>query len=375
MTGRATPLPSARRRGLCLRKFSPIKTSTSGPLLDKTCAVLGYGAQGRAHALNLRDSGIPVVVGLLPKSRSRVRARRDGLCLTNTAAAVRRADVIFLALPDTKMAEIYRGRRSRPICAAGQTLLFAHGFAIHYRTIVPPNDVDVVMVAPKGLGPMVRTQFEAGKGVPCVFAIAQDASGRARQLALAYAKAIGGTRAGVIETTFREETEADLFAEQAVLCGGMSALVQAGFETLVEAGYQPEMAYFECLHELKFIVDLMHEEGISGMRARISETAKWGDITVGPRIIDANVKARMKEVLGEIQSGKFARGWLRETATRKEAIPAVTEGSGPAPDRRSGRAPARPDAVAGQKKLAVPKCRESGLRLRRNKLFRVRPND
>ncbi len=288
-----------------------------GPLLDKTCAVLGYGAQGRAHALNLRDSGIPVVVGLLPKSRSRVRARRDGLCLTNTAAAVRKADVIFLALPDTKMAEIYR-EQIAPHLRRGQTLLFAHGFAIHYRTIVPPNDVDVVMVAPKGLGPMVRTQFEAGQGVPCVIAIEQDASGRARQVALAYAKAIGGTRAGVIETTFREETEADLFAEQAVLCGGMTALVQAGFETLVEAGYQPEMAYFECLHELKFIVDLMHEEGVRGMRARISETAKWGDITVGPRIVDANVKTRMKEVLGEIQRGKFARGWLRETAGGKK---------------------------------------------------------
>ncbi|MEO5718326.1 MAG: ketol-acid reductoisomerase [Chthoniobacterales bacterium] len=288
-----------------------------GPLLDKTCAVLGYGAQGRAHALNLRDSGIPVVVGLLPKSRSRVRARRDGLCLTNTAAAVRRADLIFLALPDTQMAEIYRDQIA-PHLRSGQTLLFAHGFAIHYRTIVPPNDVDVVMVAPKGLGPMVRSEFEAGKGVPCVIAIQQDASGRARQVALAYAKAIGGTRAGAIETTFREETEADLFAEQAVLCGGMSALVQAGFEVLVKAGYQPEMAYFECLHELKFIVDLMHEEGIRGMRARISETAKWGDLSVGPKIIDASVKSRMEKVLGDIQRGKFAKGWLRETATGKK---------------------------------------------------------
>ncbi len=288
-----------------------------GPLLDKTCAVLGYGAQGRAHALNLRDSGIPVVVGLLAKSRSRVRARRDGLCLTNTAAAVRKADVIFLALPDTGMAEIYLDQIA-PHLRPGQTLLFAHGFAIHYRTIVPPNDVDVVMVAPKGLGPMVRAQFEAGRGVPCVIAVQQDHSGRARQLALAYAKAIGGTRAGVIETTFREETEADLFAEQAVLCGGMTALVQAGFETLVKAGYQPEMAYFECLHELKFIVDLMHEEGIRGMRARISETAKWGDISVGPKIVDAHVKERMQEVLEGIQGGKFARGWLRETATGKK---------------------------------------------------------
>ncbi len=283
------------------------------PLLHKTCAVVGYGAQGRSHALNLRDSGIAVVVGLPPKSRSRAAARREGLCLTTTAAAVARADVIFLALPDAKMAEIYRAEIA-PSLRPAQMLLFAHGFAIHYRTILPPNDVDVVMVAPKGLGPMVRTQFVEGKGVPCVFAIQQDATGRARPLALAYAKAIGGTRAGVIETTFAEETEADLFAEQAVLCGGMTALVQAGFDTLVEAGYQPEVAYFECLHELKFIVDLMHRAGISGMRERISETAKWGDVTAGPKIIDASVKARMEELLEKIRSGKFAREWLRESA-------------------------------------------------------------
>ena len=295
-----------------------------GPLLDKTCAIIGYGAQGRAHALNLRDSGIPVIVGLLPKSRSRLTARRDGLRLATTVAAVRRADVVFLALPDTKMSAIYRAEIA-PFLRPRQTLLFAHGFAIHYRTIIPPNDVDVVMVAPKGLGPMVRTQFVAGQGVPCVIAVHQDVSGHARQLALAYAKAIGGTRAGVIETTFQEETEADLFAEQAVLCGGMSALVQAGFETLVEAGYQPEMAYFECLHELKFIVDLMHRTGLSGMRARISETAKWGDVSVGPRIIDASVKTRMKNELRKIRGGKFARDWLRETATGKKRYQRLLE--------------------------------------------------
>ncbi|CAN5593513.1 ketol-acid reductoisomerase [soil metagenome] len=287
------------------------------PLLDKTCAVIGYGAQGRAHALNLRDSGIPVIVGLPPKSRSRVKARQDGVRLTTTPAAVGRADLVFLALPDTRMSQIYRDQIA-PKLRPGQTLLFAHGFAIHYRTIVPPKDIDVVMVAPKGLGPMVRTQFVAGGGVPCVFAVQQDTSGRAREVALAYAKAIGGTRAGVLETTFQEETEADLFAEQAVLCGGMSALVEAGFEVLVEAGYQPEMAYFECLHELKFIIDLMHRAGISGMRARISETAKWGDVTAGPRIIDGSVKKRMKKVLGEIQRGDFARRWLRETETGRE---------------------------------------------------------
>jgi ketol-acid reductoisomerase len=225
--------------------------------------------------------------------------------------------VIFLAVPDTKMPAVYRTDVA-PKLRSGQTLLFAHGFAIHYQTIVAPNDVNVVMVAPKGLGPMVRTQFLENKGVPCVIAIHHDATGHARQLALAYAKAIGGTRAGVIETTFREETEADLFAEQAVLCGGMSALVAAGFETLVEAGYQPEMAYFECLHELKFIVDLMHRAGISGMRARISETAKWGDLSVGPKIVDGTVKSHMKEALARIRRGQFAKEWLRETATGRK---------------------------------------------------------
>ena len=215
------------------------------------------------------------------------------------------------------MAEIYRAEIA-PALRPEQLLLFAHGFAIHYREIVPPNDIDVVMVAPKGLGPMVRAQFVEGKGVPCALAIHQNATGRARQLAFAYAKAIGGTRGGVFETTFREETEADLFAEQAVSCGGINALVQAGFETLVAAGYQPETAYFECLHELKFLVDLMHRAGISGMRARISETAKWGDVTVGPQIIDARVKTRMKAVLRKIQSGEFAEEWLRENASGRK---------------------------------------------------------
>jgi ketol-acid reductoisomerase len=288
-----------------------------GPLLDKTCAVIGYGAQGRAHALNLRDSGIPIVVGLPSKSRSRLTARRDGLRLTTTALAVRRADLVFLALPDTRMPAIFR-EEIAPHLRPAQALLFAHGFAIHYRTIIPPNDVDVIMVAPKGLGRMVRTQFAAGQGVPCAIAIQQDASGHARALALAYAKAIGGTRAGVIETTFREETEADLFAEQAVLCGGLNSLIKAGFETLVAAGYQPEMAYFECLHELKFIVDLIHEAGLSGMLERISETAKWGAVSAGPKIIDRKVKGRMKEVLAKIQGGQFARQWRRETMTGRK---------------------------------------------------------
>ena len=293
------------------------KDASLDPLREKSCAIIGFGSQGRAHALNLRDSGIRVLIGLPGRSKSRGRAKRDGFVVTTTDRAVRQADLIFLALPDTRMPAIYEAEIA-PHLRAGQTLLFAHGFAIHYRTIIPPNDVDVVMVAPKGLGPMVRTQFVEGHGVPCAIAIQQDFSGRARPVALAYAKAIGGTRAGVIETTFREETEADLFAEQAVLCGGVSALVQAGFETLVEAGYQPEMAYFECLHELKFIVDLIHRAGLSGMRERISETAKWGDLSVGPTIIDESVKLRMKEALGKIQRGQFARAWLRETATGRK---------------------------------------------------------
>jgi ketol-acid reductoisomerase len=305
------------------------------PLLDKTCAVIGYGAQGRAHALNLRESGIQVVVGLPGRSRSRLIARRDGFRLTNTSLAVSRGDVIFLALPDTKMEAIYRAE-IEPELRPGQTLLFAHGFAIHYRTIRPPNDVDVILVAPKGLGAMVRGQFLQGRGVPCAIAVEQDATGHARALAFAYAKAIGGTRAGVFETSFREETEADLFAEQAVSCGGINALVKAGFETLVEAGYEPETAYFECLHELKFLVDLMHRAGISGMRERISETAKWGDVTVGPKIIDASVKSRMKDALAKIQDGTFAREWLRETANGKKRYQKLLAAARKEPIERTG---------------------------------------
>lgn len=283
-------------------------------LRGRTCAVIGFGAQGHAHALNLRDSGIEVVVGLRARSKSRVRARKHRLDVVSVRAAVERGDVIFLALPDTDMPAIYAAE-IEPHLTAGKTLLFAHGFAIFYRTIVAPREVDVIMVAPKGLGPMVRREFENGRGAPGLIAVHQDASGRAKQTALAWAKGIGCTRAGVIETTFREETETDLFGEQAVLCGGVSALVRQGFETLVEAGYPAELAYFECLHELKFIVDLMHEAGIAGMRRRISSTAKWGDITVGPKIIDASVRRRMQAALREITSGRFAKEWIRETAS------------------------------------------------------------
>lgn len=276
--------------------------------------MIGFGAQGRAHALNLRDSGISVIVGLYPGSKSRVRARRSGLEVLDTAEAVRRADIIFFALSDTKMPVIY-AEQIAPSLRPGQTLLFAHGFAIYYRTIVPRKDVDVVMVAPKGLGPMVRREFVRGRGAPGLIAIHQNPSGHAKQTALAWAKGIGCTRAGVLETTFREETETDLFGEQAVLCGGTSALIRAGFETLVRAGYPPELAYFECLHELKFIVDLIHEAGIAGMRRLISDTAKWGELTVGPKIIDQAVQKRMMAALREIRSGKFARDFIQEMKT------------------------------------------------------------
>ena len=286
-------------------------------LKRKTCAVIGFGAQGHAHALNLRDSGIRVVVGLYRGSKSRIRAKRNRLRVLETADAVRRSDIIFLALPDTKMPAVYK-KEIAPNLRAGQTLLFAHGFAIYYRTIVPRKDVDVVMVAPKGLGPMVRSEFVNGRGVPGLIAVQQDHSGRAKRAALAWAKAIGCTRAGVIETTFRDETETDLFGEQAVLCGGTSSLIRAGFDTLVKAGYPAELAYFECLHELKFIVDLIHEAGMSGMRELISDTAKWGELTVGPRIVDARVQKQMRAVLRDIRSGKFAREFIREMKTGRK---------------------------------------------------------
>ena len=286
-------------------------------LRGRTCAVIGFGAQGRAHALNLRDSGLRVIVGLRSSSKSWAVARRSGLEVVNTATAVRRGDVVFLALPDTRIPAFYE-RDVASNLSKGKTLLFAHGFAVFYRTIVPPKDVDVIMVAPKGLGPMVRREFVLGRGVPALFAVNQNPTRQGKKTALAWAKAIGCTRAGVIETTFRDETETDLFGEQAVLCGGVSALIRAGFETLVRAGYAPELAYFECLHELKFIVDLIHEAGIYGMRSLISETAKWGDLSVGPRIIDRAVQKKMEVVLQEIHSGKFARGWLRETKSGRK---------------------------------------------------------
>jgi ketol-acid reductoisomerase len=280
-------------------------------LKNKTLAVLGFGSQGHAHALNLKESGLHVIIGLYDGSKSIPVAKERGFEVVSTAEAVRRADVIFVALPDTKQASAYT-KDIAPNLTKGKTLLFSHGFAIHFKTVVPPKNVDIILVAPKGPGHIVRRQYTEGKGVPALIAVYQNPSKQAKKVALAWAKGIGGTRAGVIETTFKEETETDLFGEQTVLCGGASALVQAGFEVLVEAGYQPEMAYFECLHELKLIVDLMNEAGIGGMRFSISETAKWGDVSVGPKIIDSSVKKRMKAALKDIQTGKFAKGWVAE---------------------------------------------------------------
>ena len=287
------------------------KDANLSVLKNKTLAVLGFGSQGHAHALNLKDSGLNVIIGLYEGSKSIPVARERGFKVYPTAEAVRRADVIFVALPDTKQPAAYE-KDIAPNLTKGKTLLFSHGFSIHFKTIVPPKDVNVILVAPKGPGHIVRRQFTEGKGVPALIAVYQNPGKQAKQIALAWARGVGGTRAGVIETSFKEETETDLFGEQTVLCGGASALVQAGFEVLVEAGYQPEMAYFECLHELKLIVDLMNEAGISGMRFSISETAKWGDVSVGPKIVDASVKKRMKSALKDIQSGKFAKGWVAE---------------------------------------------------------------
>jgi ketol-acid reductoisomerase len=280
-------------------------------LQGKKIAVLGYGSQGHAHALNLKDSGFDVVVGLRLESSSVEKAEAAGLSVMSIADASAAADLIMILLPDTEQKRIYESEIA-PYLTAGKALFFAHGFNIRYGLITPPADVDVAMVAPKGPGHLVRRTFAEGGGVPALIAVHQDATGQAKGLALAYAHGVGGTRAGVLETTFTEETETDLFGEQAVLCGGVTALVRAGYETLVEAGYQPESAYFECLHELKLIVDLMYEQGITGMRYSISDTAEYGDLTRGSRVISAAVKAEMKEILNEIQDGRFAAEWIKE---------------------------------------------------------------
>jgi len=315
-------LTNQYRRPAMAAKIYTNKDASLAPLKKKTLAVIGFGSQGHAHALNLKDSGLKVVIGLYKKSKSREVAKKLGFEVMDTAEAVKLADVIFVAVPDTKIAEVYEADIA-PNLTKGKALLFSHGFAVHFKTIEAPTDVDVIMVAPKGPGHTVRSQFVDGKGVPGLIAVHNDASGKAKDIALAWARGVGCTRAGVFETNFREETVTDLFGEQCVLCGGASALVKAGFEVLVEAGYQPEMAYFECLHELKLIVDLMNESGIAGMRFSISETAEWGDVSVGPKIIDASVKKRMQKQLKEIESGKFAKEWIKEATSGGKNFDAI----------------------------------------------------
>ncbi|MBN3906077.1 MAG: ketol-acid reductoisomerase [Nostoc sp. NMS1] len=291
-------------------------------LAGKTIAIIGYGSQGHAHALNLKDSGLNVIVGLYPGSKSVAKAEAAGLTVKNVADAANAADFIMILLPDEVQKTIYKNE-IEPNLEEGNVLAFAHGFNIHFGQVVPPANVDVVMVAPKGPGHLVRRTYEGGEGVPALFAVYQDASGQARDRAMSYAKGIGGTRAGVLETTFREETETDLFGEQAVLCGGLSALIKAGFETLVEAGYQPELAYFECLHEVKLIVDLVVEGGLAKMRDSISNTAEYGDYTRGPRIVTEQTKAEMQKILSEIQSGQFAREFVLENQAGKPGFTAL----------------------------------------------------
>lgn len=291
-------------------------------LAQKTIAIIGYGSQGHAHALNLKDSGLNVIVGLYPGSKSAAKAEAAGLTVKNVADAAKAADFIMILLPDEVQKTVYKNE-IEPNLEEGNVLAFAHGFNIHFGQVVPPANIDVVMVAPKGPGHLVRRTYEQGQGVPSLFAVYQDASGQARDRAMAYARGIGGTRAGILETTFREETETDLFGEQAVLCGGLSALIKAGFETLVEAGYQPELAYFECLHEVKLIVDLVVEGGLAKMRDSISNTAEYGDYTRGPRIVNDQTKAEMRKILQEIQSGQFAREFVLENQSGKPGFTAM----------------------------------------------------
>jgi ketol-acid reductoisomerase len=294
-----------------------------GWLNDRTVAILGYGSQGHAHALNLRDSGVNVVVGIRP-GRSMERAKEAGLKVVSPAEASAEADVIMVLVPDHLQAALYR-EAIQPNLKAGNALAFAHGFSIHFGQVVPPPDIDVFMIAPKAPGHLVRRLYEAGQGTPALLAVHQNATGHAEELALAYAKALGATRAGVIGTTFKEETETDLFGEQTVLCGGISALIQAGFETLVEAGYQPEIAYFEVLHEMKLIVDLMYEGGIGAMWYSVSDTAEYGGLTVGPRMVPPAVREEMRRVLARIQSGEFAREWIAENESGRAKFLALRE--------------------------------------------------
>lgn len=298
------------------------KDADQAVLKGGSVAIVGYGSQGRAHALNLRESGFDVVVGARAGGAAERRARADGFRVAAPADAAKEAVLVALLTPDMTHREVY-ARQIAPNMAAGGALLVAHGFSVHYGEIVPRRDVDVILVAPKGPGALVRREFEIGRGVPCLFAVQQDATGGARARALAYASGIGGTLAGVIETTFPEETETDLFGEQAVLCGGVTELVTSGYDLLVEAGYKPEVAYFECLHELKLIVDLLYEGGLAKMHQFVSETAKYGDLVSGPRVVNAETRERMREVLHDIRTGKFASEWIRENETGKQNYDAM----------------------------------------------------
>ncbi|OKZ87974.1 ketol-acid reductoisomerase [Clostridium sp. 29_15] len=298
------------------------KDTNLGLLQGKKIAVIGFGSQGHAHALNLHESGVDVIVGLYEGSKSWNKAKEAGLEVTTTSEAAKNADIIIILVPDEKQAKLYR-EEIEPYLEEGNALVFAHGFNIHFKQIVPPSNVDVFMIAPKGPGHMVRKTYTEGSGVPCLIAVEQDYSGKAKDLALAYANGIGGARAGVLETTFKDETETDLFGEQAVLCGGITALIKAGFETLVEAGYAPENAYFECMHEMKLIVDLMYQGGMAAMRYSISDTAEYGDYVTGSRIITDETKKEMKQVLTEIQNGTFAKKWLLENQVGRPTFNAM----------------------------------------------------
>ncbi|MDU0811263.1 ketol-acid reductoisomerase [Bacillus siamensis] len=322
-------------------------------LAGKKVAIIGYGSQGHAHALNLKESGIDVIVGVR-QGKSFTQAQEDGHQVFSVREAAVQADIIMVLLPDEQQQKVYEAEIKDEL-TAGKSLVFAHGFNVHFHQIVPPADVDVFLVAPKGPGHLVRRTYEQGAGVPALFAIYQDVSGEAKDTALAYAKGIGGARAGVLETTFKEETETDLFGEQAVLCGGLTALVKAGFETLTEAGYQPELAYFECLHELKLIVDLMYEEGLAGMRYSISDTAQWGDFVSGPRVVDAKVKESMKQVLTDIQNGTFAKEWIVENQVNRPRFNAINASENEHQIEKVGRQlrEMMPFVKQGKKKEAV----------------------
>jgi len=311
------------------------KDGSLAPLQGKTVAIIGYGSQGHAHALNLRDSGVNVVVGLYEGSKSKAKAEAAGLKVLSVSDAAKAGDFIMILLPDHVQGDTYRNEIAQHM-KKGKTLMFAHGFNIHFNEIKPPADIDVSMIAPKAPGHRVRELFTEGVGVPALIAVAQDASGKAVENALAYALALGCLKAGVIETTFKEETESDLFGEQAVLCGGVSELISAGFETLTAAGYAPEIAYFECLHEMKLIVDLIYEGGLSYMRYSISDTAEYGDYTRGPRIVNEQTRAEMKKILSEIQSGEFARKWLEENRTGRKNFIAMREKAKDQPIERVG---------------------------------------